>query len=559
MQKSTFIFLFLSFLNVLLWGQSSNTTREKNQNSNRFESSFSSKSNSCQPFTVAINPLLTSHAVIDTIEMHVCPNDTITFAAEAHFLDTIPIYNQTQNNTMFYWKFADNFSITNSVFSRTFSDQGVEMVLYGIDTIGCKSLNEVRIIIKVSGSPVIGNNSPVVGYSGNFTDVSVGFDSSSVIIIDTVYKHYNLIKNNQFNKMDTSFIPDGSASFLRDTIFIDSYTNNDSIDSVEDIFSINVTMEHSFLDDVSIILYCPSGASTILKHNINSDPPTGSINLGCSAGGTNICLGSADDSGQGSCYFEPGIGWNYEFRPGAVNCFGSGGPTVSYSYTNVCGQTFNNNALIPSVPNSYTSIPTTPVYYGTYESLSNLVGCPLNGNWILKVKDNYAIDNGFLFGWGIKFSDFYSFPSESYSLNVDSVSWYGSNITSTGPFTATIYEPNIGVYTYGTKIFDEYGCEYDTSFAVYCFLKVEEIEPNFTPIQFFPNPFSIDLKYIVIDQNWGNSDINIYSISGQLVYKTHITDQQNQFNLSTLASGNYILKVKNVYGEVYSVKIIVKK
>jgi hypothetical protein len=144
-------------------------------------------------------------------------------------------------------------------------------------------------------------------------------------------------------------------------------------------------------------------------------------------------------------------------------------------------------------------------------------------------------------------------------LNVDSVSWYGNNITSTGPFTATIYEPNIGVYTYGTKIYDEYGCEYDTTFLVYCFLQVEEIEPNFMPIQFFPNPFSIDLKYIVIDQNWGNSDVNIYNISGQLVYKTHISDQQNQFNLSTLASGNYILKVKNVYGEEYSVKIIVKK
>ena len=144
-------------------------------------------------------------------------------------------------------------------------------------------------------------------------------------------------------------------------------------------------------------------------------------------------------------------------------------------------------------------------------------------------------------------------------MNVDSVSWYGNNITSTGPFSATIYEPNIGVYTYGTKIYDEYGCIYDTTFLVYCFLQVEEIEPNSMPIQFFPNPFSIDLKYIVIDQNWGNSDVNIYNVSGQLVYNTHISDQQNQFNLSTLASGNYILKVRNVYGEEYSVKIIVKK
>jgi hypothetical protein len=267
-----------------------------------------------------------------------------------------------------------------------------------------------------------------------------------------------------------------------------------------------------------------------------------------------------DDSPQSSsCYWLPGIGWDYEFKQGATNCFGGGGPTVPYSYLNSCGDTYTGNSLIPSISNPLTSTYTSPMYYGNYESLSNLIGCPFNGSWTLRVCDHFAVDNGYLFGWGLELDNYVLPLQEYYSINVDSVSWYGSNITSTDPFTATIYEPNIGVYTYGTKIFDEYGCEYDTSFAVYCFLKVEEIEPNFMPIQFFPNPFSIDLKYIVIDQNWGNSDINIYSISGQLVYKTHITDQQNQFNLSTLASGNYILKVKNVYGEVYCVKIIVKK
>jgi subtilisin-like proprotein convertase family protein len=552
MQKSTFLVLFITFFHIVLFGQNK-------ENFKNVETPFLSKSGTCQAFTVSLNPMLTSHAIIDTIEMHVCPYDTITFGAEAQFLDPNPIYNQTQNNTKFVWQFADNISDTIPLFSRTFSENGVEMKLYGIDTIGCKSLNEVRIIIKVSGSPVIGNNSPVVGYSGNFTDVSVGFDSSSVIMIDTVYNQYNLLKNNQFNKIDTSFIPDGSASFLSDTIFINTYTNNDSIDSAEDIFSINITLEHSFLDDVSIILYCPSGASTILKHNINSDPPTGPINLGCSVGGTNTSLGSADDSGQGNCYFEPGIGWNYEFRPGAVNCFGAGGPTVSYSYTNLCGQTFNNIALIPSVPNSYSSIPTTPVYYGTYESLSNLNGCPLNGNWILKVKDNYAIDNGFLFGWGIKFSDFYSFPAEFYSLNVDSVSWYGNNITSTGPFTATIYEPNIGVYTYGTKIFDEYGCEYDTTFSIYCFLKVAENENETIPIHFFPNPVSSDLHYTILNDLWDNSSVSILSIQGTQLYKTQITPDSDHFNLSFLSPGNYIIKVQNLEGKEYSVKIIVIK
>lgn len=552
MQKSTFLILFITFFHIILFGQN-------RENFKNVETPFFSKSDTCQAFTVSINPLLTSHVIIDTIEMHVCPNDTVIFAATAQFLDPNPIYNQTQNNTRFFWQFADHVSVTNSVLSRTFTGNGIEMKLYGVDTLGCKSLNEVKIIIKVSGSPIIGNNSPVVGYSENFNEVSVGFDSSSVIMIDTVYKEYNILKENYFVNIDTLFIPDGSANFLSDTIFIDSYTNSDIINSINDIFSVRVNIEHSFLDDLSIILYCPSGTSAILKHNIHGDTPTGSINLGCSAGGTNISLGSSNDEGQGSCLFEPGIGWDYEFRPGATNCFGSGGPTTPFSITNSCGHTFTGNALKPSIPNNYTGAPTTPVYYGSYETLSNLIGCPLNGNWILKVKDNYAIDNGFVFGWGIRFSDFYTFPPIPYSLNVDSVAWYGNNITSTGPFTATIYEPNIGVYTYGTKIFDEYGCEYDTTFSIYCFLKVEENENETIPVHFFPNPVSSDLHYTILNDLWENSSVSILSIQGVSLYKTQITSDSDHFNLSFLSPGNYIIKVQNQEGKEYSVKIIVIK
>ena len=559
MTKRVFFILIFCFLNFILFGASLETAKIQNLNTECNSNLFYSLSDTCQPFIVQLNGAMTSHPIIDTFDMHVCLNDSVTFAAEAVFLDTNGVYNQTQINTKFVWNFADLVSDTNSVFSRTFSGNGLEMKLYGVDTIGCLSINEVKIIVKVSASPIVGNNSPFLGYSGIFNDVSVGFDTTSIIMIDTVYNSYKIISNNQFSTIDTLFIPDGSGNYLSDTIFVDSYTPNDTIASVNDILSIRLTLEHSSLDDLSITLVCPNGSSTILKRNPYGDAPTGAINLGCSNGGTNISLGCSNDAGSGACLFQPGMGWDYEFRPGATNCFGSGGPTIGFSFTNYCGQTYSGNALKPSIPNSYTGSSLVPAYYGTYETLSNLTGCPLNGNWILKVKDQYAIDNGFLFGWGIRFSDHYSFPPISYSLNVDSVSWYGNNITSTGPFTATIYEPNPGVYTYGTKIYDEYGCIYDTTFLVYCFLQVEEIEPNSMPIQFFPNPFSIDLKYIVIDQNWGNSDVNIYNVSGQLVYNTHISDQQNQFNLSTLASGNYILKVRNVYGEEYSVKIIVKK
>lgn len=517
----------------------------------------------CQPFTVQINPLQSSHAIIDTIFINVCPGDTINLSAIGIFPNSGYIYEQTQENTKFIWQFSDSYKDTGATISKVIESQlGLEMVMYGIDTNGCFSSNMIKIKIRVSNSPIVSVNSPYLGFSGVFNAVSVGYDSTSTIIIDTIHMESLQLPVGMTINIDTVFLPDGNNISYPFPLLINAYSYDQVIESLDDIQSIKLNIEHSFIGDLSITLTCPNGARSILKQQSNNIPtPTGPVNLLCSTLGSNLMLGSAEDTSTPSdnCFLRPGIGWDYEFRPYATNCFGTGAPTVNYSYVNVCSYQNSGVSLIPSIPNSYTATPTTPVYYGTYESLSNLIGCPLNGAWILTITDHWSVDNGYIFNWGIQFSDSITPNPWSYSVVLDHAEWYGNNITSTGPYSAEIYEPNIGVYTYGAMVYDEYGCAYDTTFNFYCFLKVEDLDHQDKPVHFFPNPVTSDLNYTILNDLWEHATVSLYSVAGTLVYQNTLSDHHNNFDLSFLSSGSYILKVKNNTGEEYSVKIIVKK
>lgn len=276
----------------------------------------------CQPFTVQINPLQSSHAIIDTIFINVCHGDTINLSAIGIFPNSGYIYEQTQENTKFIWQFSDTYNDTGATITKVIESRiGLEMVMYGIDTNGCFSTNMIKIKIRVSNSPIVSVNSPYLGFSGVFNAVSVGYDSTSTIIIDTIHMESLQLPVGMTINIDTVFLPDGNNISYPFPLLINAYSYDQVIESLDDIQSIKLNIEHSFIGDLSITLTCPNGARSILKQQSNNIPtPTGPVNLSCSTLGSSFRLGSAEDTST------------------------------------------------PSIPNSYTANPTTPIYYGTYES-----------------------------------------------------------------------------------------------------------------------------------------------------------------------------------------------
>jgi hypothetical protein len=75
----------------------------------------------------------------------------------------------------------------------------------------------------------------------------------------------------------------------------------------------------------------------------------------------------------------PGIGWEYCWTPDAIN-----GTFLDFA------NTFDPDTL-PSGD------------YSSFDDLTDLLGCPLNGEWTIHVEDLWLLDNGFIFSWSILF------------------------------------------------------------------------------------------------------------------------------------------------------------
>lgn len=459
----------------------------------------------CQSYLVQINPALTSKPIVDDIYMNVCRDSCITFAAEAVFLQNNINYSQSQANTQFIWRFGYSQIDTQQVVVQCFDQvRGWDYTLYAIDTMACFPNSMFKGRVRVADNPIRGTPPLPDACSGGSYNVYVGNDPQATIEVTTVGANITGI----LSEADIVFLPDGNGTSgsticYNSDILFDIFDPGQLLTNINHLLGVKVAMEHSYLGDLSIKLTCPSGASTILKaYNYGNPIPTGPVYNACSMGGGGINLGCALDASIGNpCYLTPGIGWDYEFRPGASTCFGAGGSTVGYNYTDPCGQIWTGPSLSPSTPNLYTNTPTAAEFYGTYESLGNLLNCPLNGNWRITVCDHLKVDNGYIFNWSLALDPSIIPVGWDYSVNVDSVIWHGGNISPTSRTSAIIDLGQAGNFVYNVTIIDEYGCEYDTSFTVSV---VQSPQPNING--------GIDTaqlcagEIIILNANYQNSD-----------------------------------------------------
>jgi subtilisin-like proprotein convertase family protein len=140
-----------------------------------------------------------------------------------------------------------------------------------------------------------------------------------------------------------------------------------AFDQPRNLVSVCVNMEHSWLRDLQIELVAPSGQVLVLQEFLDRT-------------GDEVFMGTPNDSDEVTP--EPGAGKDYCWVPVSLRP-----PMLIYA---------NQVA-----PNSHLDLPSGD--YATARPVATLFGATFNGDWTLRVTDQWGDDNGYIFAWAISF------------------------------------------------------------------------------------------------------------------------------------------------------------
>nr|MBP6699255.1 PKD domain-containing protein [Flavobacteriales bacterium] len=342
----------------------------------------------------------------------ICPGEAVTFNSAASF--AAPGFTIASRR----WDFGDGSILNNAPASvaHTYAQPGAYTAqLYLVDNNGCASTNLVDLVTMVGTHPTFpGTSGTLSGCAGETLCLNGSVTGTT----------WNELP--EANLGGGVFLPDNVGDCFTSEIVFTQFAPGQTLTNANQLGTICLDIEHSFIGDLIISIIAPTGESVIMHQQ----------------GGGATFLGIPVDNDltpnqQGTCF-------TYCWDPGATN-----GTWVD-----------NAGGTLPS---------------GTYESLnplSGLVGAQLNGTWTIQVCDMWASDNGFICNWGIDFDpslydDLITF-TPIYGAGCDSTYWTGPSITSTNANCEQICvtPPAAGNYNYVYHVTDNFGCTYDTTLTV---------------------------------------------------------------------------------------------
>jgi len=408
-----------------------------------------------QPFTVA---LTTDPEGGENQEGYVdiCQGEEVTFTCTGDYPFAGQGYEQSDATSNFEWDFGDGEMVDGvglTSVSHTFPGQfGYFISCKVTDSEGQIQIAEYKV--RVSTTPsfqgttaltndtiCLGNEATFLGGVGMEFQEPFGFEPTPTAFV-----------GGGFFGVQT-FLPDGSNDEYETSILIDDFPEDAVIENVDDIIAMCVTMEHSFLGDLEMMLTCPDGTSINIFNSYTGD---GLFPGGFGGGGT--FLGAANDDGSDS----PGEGFTYCFTGDATTTFedANGMALTPVTFDDGNGNITTGNAIPAG-------------NYAPEDPLSNFIGCPINGEWTITVRDNLFIDNGYIFNWAIQFNPLIDPTAEFYQPGADDYFWADDPtiVFQTDTFIR-VFPPAVGAYDYSFHITDNFGCDYDTT------LSLTVIEPH---------------------------------------------------------------------------------
>jgi gliding motility-associated-like protein len=396
---------------------------------------------------------------LDSGYVDICFGDSVLFVAKPLFPNSFEIngfgYSQNTNNCTYNWSIGGiSVSSNDSVWFKPPVRSGYYIDLRITDpegliaTMRCKLRVSQKLNFSGTGpledSVCLGENTVLIG----------GVTSSDTVGISIPEGQFSA--GGVFSNMIA--LPDGTGVTYSSAISISGFDNSTTFSNICDLDQLMLDIEHSYIGDIEITLSCPSGQTvSILNANALS---SGLVPGGC---GNSIDVSLGNDSGiDGGVPGNPI--WTYIFS----SCNATQG-SICNELTNIISNDYlEPDLLSPNYGLPIQSMDTSGVY-NFDGNLNNLIGCPLNGDWTITVRDNQNVDDGYIFQWGI-FFDASLYPNNDvYQNYVMNDFWMDDpSIVSDQNDTLIVIQPTTPGYTYYTyHIEDDYGCAYDTTVSLF--------------------------------------------------------------------------------------------
>lgn len=379
---------------------------------------------SCQTITAQLDS--TSPLPDANGYLRVCPNEPITLNSSA-------IFSEDGTGATYEWDLDDGNTATGQTATFSYDTPGSYIVRLtirdtntDIDPLGCTNSNLITQVIQVSNEP------DFTGTEATDQELCLGESTTITGQVIGVLQPDNCAPPIS----GITFLPDGTGDSYETTVAVECFDPSQTITDVREIVGVCVNIEHSFSGDLNIDLIAPNGQEVRLY-----DQNDGSANFGIP-----WATGGIDGDSNNTT---PGTGFTYCFRPDTTL------PTTSEAVI--------ANVTFPSGdgPGTYDDSQIPAGDYEPVELFDDFIGTTLNGNWTIRVTDNFGADNGYIFDWSIEF-DPSIVPAElSFTPTIVSESWDADlTITATNGNEITVQPNATGQFCYTYRAVNDFGCEY---------------------------------------------------------------------------------------------------
>ena len=509
----------------------------------------------CQMPCQGIDSEITTEQPADEGEntFYFCPGDTAYFSGTALFPQNDILYSQSIENCTFQWKINDQeTNFLGQDLALPIAETGLyDLSLEVTDQMGCRNTYEGNARLIVGSYPDLQIDETLLDpvCRGDVLELSTYFDFENPglgVGIDTIVEQILTSSLQAELLIDPPLgLPDGVGEEYLSVIEVTNSPGDPVVSSTVTLDSVWFFMEHSYSGDLDIEVICPSGVSAYIIEYPNT--------LGTTNFGEPFASGAVDGE---SADPTPGVPYRYTVTDHDAPTFSEFDETApTYTYTTVpsqeTGQTFiYSDTYFPA---------------GTYSSQDPFTvfnGCPVNGEWTLRIVDNIGLDNGYMFGWGLAFN------GAEQTIIQNRISWQwedNENIISEEENTIEVLVPNQDELTLTFTANDSYGCVSEVDYQLDILpgnnptcnsLPSPPVGVDGSPMwpPPSPNPFTTELNLNFADH--GPSHVQIYNINGLIVYEDTLEDSY-RIDTSSWPVGIYWVRYRQLEGnQMYTTRVI---